>query len=51
VILESLALRYRQVLESIEQLLGHKMEVIHIVGGGGRNQVLTSLSRTAPAGR
>jgi rhamnulokinase len=40
VILESLALRYRQVLESIEQLLGHKMEVIHIVGGGGRNQVL-----------
>ncbi len=40
VILESLALRYRQVLESLETLLGRPLEVIHIVGGGSRNQVL-----------
>lgn len=40
VILESLALRYRQVLESLEALLGRRLEVIHIVGGGSRNQVL-----------
>ncbi|HVX67827.1 MAG TPA: rhamnulokinase family protein [Bryobacteraceae bacterium] len=39
-ILESLALRYRQVLESLESLLGRKLRVIHIVGGGSRNQVL-----------
>lgn len=39
-ILESLALRYRQVLESLESLLGRKLGVIHIVGGGSRNQVL-----------
>jgi len=39
-ILESLALRYRQVLESIEGLLGRKLRVIHIVGGGSRHQVL-----------
>jgi rhamnulokinase len=39
-IFESLALRYRQVLESLETLLGRPLEVIHIVGGGSRNQVL-----------
>ncbi len=39
-ILESLALRYRQVLESLESLLGRRLEPIHIVGGGSRNQVL-----------
>ena len=33
-ILESLALRYRQVLESMESLLGRRFRVIHIVGGG-----------------
>jgi len=40
VIMESLALRYRQVLESIEALLGRKLGVIHIVGGGSRNKLL-----------
>jgi len=39
-ILESLALRYREVLESLEKLLGRKLEVIQIVGGGSRNRVL-----------
>jgi rhamnulokinase len=39
-ILESLALRYRQVLENLESLTGRKIEVIHIVGGGSRNSVL-----------
>ncbi len=39
-ILESLGLRYRQVLESLEALLGRRIEVVHIVGGGSRNQVL-----------
>ena len=39
-ILESLGLRYRQVLESLEALVGRRIEVVHIVGGGSRNQVL-----------
>jgi rhamnulokinase len=39
-ILESLALRYRQVLEDLETLSGKRIEVIHIVGGGSRNGVL-----------
>jgi rhamnulokinase len=39
-ILESLALRYRQVLEDLEALSGRKIAVIHIVGGGSRNTLL-----------
>ena len=39
-ILESLALRYRQVLENLETLSGRTIEVIHIVGGGSRNTLL-----------
>lgn len=40
VILESLALRYRQVLELLERLNGLHIEVIHIVGGGSKNTLL-----------
>lgn len=43
VILESLALRYRQVLESLESVTGAKIEVIHIVGGGSKNTLLNRL--------
>ena len=39
-IFESLALRYRDVLESLESLLGRRFGTIHIVGGGSRNRVL-----------
>jgi len=54
-ILESLALRYREVLESLESLLGRKLEIIHIVGGGSRNRVLNQFvadatNRTVVAG-
>jgi rhamnulokinase len=39
-ILESLALRYRNVVENLEALAGRKIDVIHIVGGGSRNALL-----------
>ncbi len=39
-ILESLALRYRQVLEGLESVTHQPIEVIHIVGGGGKNTLL-----------
>jgi rhamnulokinase len=39
-ILESLALRYRNVVENLEALAGRKIDVIHIVGGGSRNSLL-----------
>ncbi len=51
VILESLALRYRQVLESLEALLGRRINVIHIVGGGSKNQLLNQLVAEATARR
>jgi rhamnulokinase len=47
IILESLALRYRQVLESLETLLGRKIEIIHIVGGGSRNRLLNQFAADA----
>ncbi|MCL4797611.1 MAG: rhamnulokinase [Bryobacteraceae bacterium] len=40
VILESLALRYRQVLELLDELGGQRVEVIHIMGGGSKNTLL-----------
>ncbi|MGD0365285.1 MAG: FGGY-family carbohydrate kinase, partial [Bryobacteraceae bacterium] len=42
-ILESLAERYRQVLEKLEALAGRRCDVIHIVGGGSRNALLNRL--------
>ena len=39
-ILESLALRYRNVLEGLQALSGREIKVIHIVGGGSRNALL-----------
>jgi rhamnulokinase len=42
-ILESLARRYREVLENLERLSGRKIDVIHIVGGGSKNQLLNQL--------
>jgi len=42
-ILENLAERYRQVLESLELAAGRRFEAIHIVGGGSRNTLLNQL--------
>jgi rhamnulokinase len=50
-ILESLALRYRQVLESLDVLGGRRIDVIHIVGGGSRNTVLNQFVADATGRR
>jgi sugar (pentulose or hexulose) kinase len=39
-ILESLALKYRIVLEQAERLTGRQVDVIHVVGGGASNAFL-----------
>jgi rhamnulokinase len=39
-ILESLAFKYRSVLESLEELTGRRFDEIRIVGGGSRNRLL-----------
>jgi rhamnulokinase len=45
--LESLALRYRWVLERLEEMLGHPLEVVHVVGGGCQNELLCQLTADA----
>jgi rhamnulokinase len=47
VILESLARRYREVLDGLESLTGRTIRTIHIVGGGSRNALLNQLAATA----
>jgi rhamnulokinase len=42
--LESLALRYRWVLERLEELVGRRLEVIHVVGGGSQNRLLNQFT-------
>jgi rhamnulokinase len=44
VILRSLAIRYKEVLDAIEQLTGRRIEMIHIVGGGSRNRLLNQFA-------
>ncbi len=51
VILQSLAARYKQTLESLEKLTGKSIEVIHIVGGGSRNKLLNQLTADATSRR
>jgi rhamnulokinase len=42
--LDSLALRYRWVLERLEELTGKRLTTIHIVGGGCQNTLLCQLA-------
>jgi rhamnulokinase len=42
-ILESLAIRYCEVLNDLERISGRKIEVIHIVGGGSKNRLLNRI--------
>lgn len=43
-ILESLALTYATVLDGLESLTATKIEVLHVVGGGSRNQLLNAFT-------
>lgn len=45
--LESLAFKYRMVLEWLEELTGTPVEVIHIVGGGTKNELLNQFTADA----
>ena len=45
--LESLALRYRRTLDEIEQITGQRVEVLHLVGGGSRNELLNQFTANA----
>jgi len=45
--LDSLALTYRKTLEGLEDVLGRKVAVIHIVGGGSQNELLNQMTADA----
>ena len=46
-ILESLALKYRSVLESLEEITGTRFREIRVVGGGARNRLLNQFTADA----
>ena len=46
-ILESLALKYRFVLDKLEKALGWRGEILHIVGGGSKNRLLCAMTASA----
>jgi rhamnulokinase len=43
-VFESLACKYRFVLEEIERVTGTEIEVVHVIGGGARNEFLCRLT-------
>ena len=45
--LESLALAYRHTLDQLEQVLGRSFDVLHLVGGGARNELLDQMTADA----
>lgn len=45
--LESLALKYRRVLQWLEELTGTRVSVVHVVGGGCQNRLLNQFTANA----
>jgi rhamnulokinase len=50
-LLEGIALKYRWVLERLEEILGRRLDPIHIVGGGTRNRLLSQFTADATGRR
>ncbi|MEX0986581.1 MAG: rhamnulokinase family protein [Bacteroidales bacterium] len=50
-VLEGLALKYRMVLDQLEQVTAKRYNVIHIIGGGSRNQLLCQFTTNATGRR
>lgn len=46
-VFESLALRYKEVLEMIKSLAPVKIDRLHVIGGGSRNELLNEFTREA----
>jgi rhamnulokinase len=51
VVLESLALKYRFVLDRLEALTGRHFGELHIVGGGAKNEALNQFTAEATGRR
>jgi rhamnulokinase len=50
-LLEGIALKYRWVLERLEEIVGRRLDPIHIVGGGTRNRLLSQFTADATGRR
>jgi rhamnulokinase len=46
-VFESIALKYRRVLEMAEQLAGKRTDALNIVGGGTQNRLLSQFAANA----
>lgn len=46
-IMESLALKYRMALDGLERIVGYPLPVLHIVGGGCKNIMLSQFTANA----
>jgi rhamnulokinase len=46
-VLESIALKYRWVLERLEEITGKRFERMHIIGGGSQNRLLNQFTADA----
>jgi len=46
-IMESLALKYRQAIEGLEEIVGYHIPTLHIVGGGCKNTILSRFTANA----
>ena len=45
--IDSLAMCYSETLADLERLIGHRIQVLHIVGGGSQNQLLNQVTADA----
>lgn len=50
-ILEGLALKYRMVMEQLELATGRKINTIHVIGGGSKNELLCQFTANATGKR
>ena len=49
--LDSLGLKYRQILAQLESLTGERIHTLHIVGGGSQNRLLNQIAADATGRR
>ncbi|MHA2398636.1 MAG: rhamnulokinase [Promethearchaeota archaeon] len=43
-VFESLAFKYKQVMEKLEELVGVKVKILHVIGGGASNRLLNQFT-------
>jgi rhamnulokinase len=47
IILESLAFKYKEIIKILQDITGNKIEVLHVIGGGSKNDLLNQFTSDA----